>query len=145
MERLEGIQIDLHRGLACAAHRSLVPLLGSPDDFAEVVAPDCRGSRERTAASAYPLAVQEELPGEIVQIGLRRCLAGAAYPPLALLRVPSRDLVAASAPQCCRLEPSPVRTGALASQLIVREEILGEILQIGRSRRCSLRCVSRPS
>jgi hypothetical protein len=55
----------------------------------------------------------------------------AAYPLLPLLRLAPADLVAAFEPRCRLVDFSPARTDVLASHLVVREEILGEISQIG--------------
>jgi hypothetical protein len=75
--------------------------------------------------------LQREILGETAQIDPQPAPVYAVYPLLPLLRLAPADLVAAFAPRCRRVDFSPERTHALASHRVVREEILGEILQIG--------------
>ena len=131
-ENLRSIHpIECAHALAGAAHRPVGHHFGPLDDSA--VAASLRHAHadfahlERLGA----VTLQREIFGGTAPIDPQLAPVYAAYPLLAFSRLALADLVAAFAPRCRRVDFSPVRTDALASLLVVRKEILGEILQIG--------------
>ena len=149
-ERLAKIQIDLRRGLACAARPLLAPLRGPPDDLAEAAVPDSRGpefSREQSAALACLLPAQEEeLLEEILQIDLRRlaCAARLGSPDLLAIRDPPTAL----AHRCVRGSAPRDQASRLALQVgPLPASASPKVVIVGRSfpaRRVALRAFADP-